>query len=51
MGGENRGFPREVAEGSDVVITIVGDTPDVREVVEGPEGVLEGARPGLIMWT
>jgi len=40
--------PRAVAEASDVVITIVGDTPDVREVVEGPGGVLEGARPGLI---
>ncbi|MFD1427073.1 3-hydroxyisobutyrate dehydrogenase [Kroppenstedtia sanguinis] len=41
--------PREVAAQSDVVITMVGDTPDVREVVEGPEGVLAGARDGLIL--
>lgn len=40
--------PKEVAEKSDVVITIVGDTPDVLEVVEGPNGVVEGAKEGLI---
>lgn len=40
--------PKEVAEKSDVVITIVGDTPDVLEVVEGPNGIVEGAKDGLI---
>jgi 3-hydroxyisobutyrate dehydrogenase len=48
-GAETAGSPKEVAERSDVVITIVGDTPDVREVVEGPGGILEGARPGMIL--
>lgn len=48
-GAETADSPKEVAEKSDVVITIVGDTPDVREVVEGPGGVLEGARPGMIL--
>src|SRR5690606_3991804 len=38
--------PREVALGSDVVITIVTDSPDVEEVVLGPDGVIEGARLG-----
>jgi 2-hydroxy-3-oxopropionate reductase len=48
-GAETANSPKEVAERSDVVITMVGDTPDVREVVEGPNGVLEGARPGMIL--
>ncbi|WP_091741977.1 NAD(P)-dependent oxidoreductase [Marininema mesophilum] len=41
--------PREVAQVSDVVITIVGDTPDVEKVVAGEEGVLAGAKPGTIL--
>ena len=48
-GAKTAGSPKEVAAESDVVITIVGDTPDVREVVEGPGGVLEGARPGTVL--
>jgi len=36
--------PAAMGEGCDVVITMVSDTPDVREVVLGPGGVLEGAR-------
>lgn len=39
--------PRDVAASSDVVITIVGDTPDVRAVVEGENGILAGAHQGL----
>ncbi|TCW35796.1 3-hydroxyisobutyrate dehydrogenase [Laceyella sacchari] len=41
--------PKDVAAQSDVVITMVGDTPDVREVVTGEEGVLAGARPGSVL--
>jgi 3-hydroxyisobutyrate dehydrogenase len=41
--------PKDVAAQSDVVITMVGDTPDVREVVTGEEGVLAGARPGTVL--
>ncbi|GGE23986.1 tartronate semialdehyde reductase [Marinithermofilum abyssi] len=40
--------PKEAAEQCDVVITIVGDTSDVREVALGPNGLLEGAHEGLI---
>jgi len=40
--------PREVAEASDVVFTNLPDTPDVEMVVLGPQGILEGARPGMI---
>jgi len=41
--------PKEVTEKSDIVITIVTDTPDVRNVMLGPKGVLEGARPGVVV--
>jgi 2-hydroxy-3-oxopropionate reductase len=40
--------PAIVANNSDVVITCVPDTPDVREVLLGKNGVIEAARPGLI---
>jgi 2-hydroxy-3-oxopropionate reductase len=39
---------RGVAAASDVVITMVPDAPEVEQVVTGPEGILAGARPGLI---
>jgi 2-hydroxy-3-oxopropionate reductase len=39
---------REVAQASDVVITMLPNSPHVREVVLGKEGVLEGARSGLV---
>jgi 3-hydroxyisobutyrate dehydrogenase len=40
--------PRAVAERSEVVITMVGFPPDVREVYFGAEGLLSAARPGMI---
>ena len=41
--------PREVAEASDVIFTIVGYPHDVREVTLGPDGTLAGARPGAVL--
>lgn len=40
--------PKEVADKSDVVITMLPDSPDVELVVAGPDGVLSGAHEGLI---
>src|SRR5205823_7279889 len=40
--------PSDVAKRSDVVVAIVGFPKDVREVFLGPDGVLAGARPGMI---
>lgn len=40
--------PRQVAESSDVVLTSLPDSPDVEQVVLGPNGILQGARPGMI---
>lgn len=41
--------PREVAEGADVVFTMVGFPEDVRQVYFGPSGIFAGAKEGLIM--
>jgi 3-hydroxyisobutyrate dehydrogenase len=41
--------PKEAAEGSDVIITIVTDTPDVVDVVMGAEGAIHGAKAGAIL--
>jgi 2-hydroxy-3-oxopropionate reductase len=40
--------PKEVAEKSDVVITMLPDSPDVELVVLGREGIIEGVRPGML---
>jgi len=39
---------REVAERSDLVISMVPDSPDVEKVALGEGGIVEAARPGLI---
>jgi 3-hydroxyisobutyrate dehydrogenase-like beta-hydroxyacid dehydrogenase len=41
--------PAAVAAASDVVITIVSDTPDVEAVLFGAEGVAAGAKPGSLV--
>ena len=41
--------PRAVAMASDMVITMLPNSPEVEEVVTGQQGVLEGARKGLII--
>jgi 2-hydroxy-3-oxopropionate reductase len=41
--------PRDVAAQSDVLITMLPNSPDVEQVVLGRDGVIEGARPGLIL--
>ncbi len=40
---------KEVAEKSEVVITMLPNSPDVEEAVLGTNGVLEGAKPGTIL--
>lgn len=41
--------PREVAAHADVIFTIVSDTPDVEGVIFGEQGIIHGARPGLVV--
>lgn len=48
LGAKPATSPREVAADSEVVISMVPDAPDVEVVVTGPDGILAGAKPGLI---
>jgi 3-hydroxyisobutyrate dehydrogenase-like beta-hydroxyacid dehydrogenase len=41
--------PAALAKAADVVITMVTDSAASREVICGPEGVLAGAHPGLVL--
>ena len=48
-GAETAGSPREVAERTEVIITMLPNSPQVKEVVLGERGVLEGARKGSVV--
>lgn len=41
--------PRAVAERSDIIFTIVSDTPDVEQVILGENGVIHGAKAGSLV--
>ena len=41
--------PREVAEGCDVIVTMLPDSPQVEEVLSGEGGVFEGIREGALI--
>lgn len=41
--------PREVAEASDIIITMLPGPPEVEEVIAGEGGLLEGAREGSLI--
>jgi 2-hydroxy-3-oxopropionate reductase len=41
--------PGEAAALADVVFVMVSDTPDVEQVIFGPKGIIEGARPGTVV--
>ena len=40
--------PKQVAQQADVVITCLPDSPDVETVILGSDGVLEGAKAGML---
>ncbi|MBD3306843.1 NAD-binding protein, partial [candidate division KSB3 bacterium] len=40
---------KDVAEFGEVIITMLPNSPEVKEVVLGPDGVLEGAKSGTIL--
>jgi len=40
--------PRDIAAGSEIVITMLPDAPDVERVVLGPDGIAAGIKPGAI---
>src|SRR3989454_8097603 len=41
--------PRGVAQQSDIIITMLPDSPDVQQVVLGRDGVVEGIRAGAVL--
>ena len=41
--------PKEIARNSDIIVTMLPDSPQVREVVTGEEGVLEGINEGSLL--
>lgn len=41
--------PKEVAQSSDVIITMLPDSPQVEEVLAGEDGVFEGLREGALL--
>ena len=48
-GAEVAGSPKEVAEQSDIIITMLPDSPQVEEVLAGEGGVFEGVREGALV--
>ncbi len=48
LGATTAATPRDVAAGSDIVITMLPDAPDVERVALGPNGIVEGIRRGAI---
>jgi 2-hydroxy-3-oxopropionate reductase len=48
-GAEAASSAKEVAQKTNVVITMLPNSPHVKAAVAGPNGVLEGANPGMII--
>ncbi len=49
LGAEARQSCKDVAECSNVVISMVPDSPDVKKVYLGEQGVLTGVKPGMLL--
>lgn len=48
LGAQEAHSPVEVARQTDFIFTNLPDSPDVEQVVLGPDGILAGARPGQV---
>jgi 2-hydroxy-3-oxopropionate reductase len=48
-GAQSLATPREIAQQVELVITMLPNSPEVKQVVLGPGGILEGAKAGLIV--
>lgn len=49
LGAKVVASPNDVAMNSDVLIDVVTDAPDVEEILFGKDGVINGARKGLVV--
>jgi len=48
-GAARASSPADVANRSDVIITMLPDTADVERVIAGPDGIVTGLKPGAIV--
>src|SRR3989442_11206072 len=48
-GGRPSASPRAIAEACDVIVTVLPEYEDVREVLEGPSGALRAGRKDLVV--
>ena len=48
-GAKSAPSPKEMAQNADIVFTCLPDSPDVEQIVLGKDGIIEGAREGLIV--
>ncbi|MDR3167969.1 MAG: 2-hydroxy-3-oxopropionate reductase [Treponema sp.] len=49
LGAEGAASNREVASKSDIIITMLPNSPHVKEAVLGPDGVIEGVKSGAVV--
>ena len=49
MGATVASTPREAAAGADIVVTMVADPSALVAVLEGPDGIFAGCRPGTLV--
>lgn len=49
LGARESASPAAAAREADIVVLCVSDTPDVEAVLFGPEGAVEGIRPGTVV--
>ena len=49
LGAHEAASPRQLAEGSEVIVICVSDTGDVEAALFGPEGIAEGVRAGALV--
>ena len=49
LGAEIRDTPKEIAAVSDIVITMLPNSPQVKEVALGKNGIIEGAKKGSVL--
>jgi 2-hydroxy-3-oxopropionate reductase len=48
-GAQSAATPRDIAQQVELVITMLPNSPEVKQVVLGPDGILEGAKAGLVV--
>lgn len=49
LGAREAASPRALASSSDIIVLCVSDSPDVEQVLFGPDGVAAGAAPGSLV--